>query len=273
MMMEREKILSDDLNYYISAPIRRQLLKAKKDVTKKNQDRVYVFDGREGVGKSTVTLQIANFLDPNFGLDNVVFNADDFEKKLRELPKYSALVFDEAFNGLSSKGALSKQNKKLIRLLMECRQRNLFIFIVLPTLFLLERYAAIFRSQSLFHCYQIDGRRYYKVYNYTNKKILYIKGKNIMSYNYPFIRKSHRFYGKFPDSINVDKYIKKKLEAFRDEEKKEPEESKIMKHRTGLSIILKDMGVSFVKQSEKLVELGVDAPHHSVLAKYAAKTR
>lgn len=275
MTTEVVKSSSDDLTYYVAAPTYNQLNRAKNKVIKGDQDRVYVIDGREGVGKSTLAMQLAYSVDPTLQLNQIVFKSEGkggFEETLRELPKHKALVFDEAFNGLSSKGALSKENKKLIRLLMECRQRNLFIFIVLPTIFLLEKYVAIFRSQALFHCYESAkgvNRRYYKSYNYTNKKILYIKGKNMMSYNWPRINKSYRYYGKFPPTINREEYIKKKLDAFKDLDKVKPAEDNKTKQRTILSMMLKQQyGVKFSDQAKVLTDYGcrVDA---SVLSRYA----
>lgn len=264
MTMEQVKTLSEESAYYVPPIIRHQLLKAKNDVLKKNQDRVYVVDGREGVGKSTLTVQLANILD-EVSIENIVFKSEDFENTLRELKPGSAIIFDEAFNGLSSKGALSKQNKKLVRLLMECRQRNLFIFIVLPTIFLLERYVAIFRSQCLFHAYISNGKRYYKVYNYSNKKRLYIKGKGLMSYHYPHIKKSYRFYGKFPQSLDIQAYLKKKLDSFRDIEKNVPEESKVMKQRnTLLKYVVENYSAKYTELSNVLNTAGCELDPSSI---------
>lgn len=213
---------------YIAKDIIRQLDKSKQHVIKGDQDRVYVIDGREGSGKSTLALQLAAHIDKEFSAEQVVFNADMFEKVIREIPRHRSIVFDEAFNGLSSKGALSKTNKTLVRLMMECRQRNLFLFIVLPSIFLLEKYVAIFRSQALFHVFAARGyinRRQYKVYNYTNKKMLYIHGKATMSYFKPKVSISHRFYGRLPPNVNKEDYLKYKLDSFKDIDKHEEGEN------------------------------------------------
>jgi ABC-type dipeptide/oligopeptide/nickel transport system ATPase subunit len=218
-----------EVNYYIATPIKRQLSNAKKKVITSDQDRVYVVVGREGSGKSTLAFQLAYYLDPTFSVDDIVFNARTFEKRIRESPKYKAIVFDECFNGLSSKGSLSRENKNLIRLLMECRQRNLFIFLVLPSFFLLEKYAGIFRSHALFYVYigrKHYKRRYYKVYNYGLKKVLYIMGKGLMDYKKPYNRLSYRFYGKYPDSVDKEAYLRKKLESFKDDSAPGKEDSR-----------------------------------------------
>ena len=60
--------------------------------------------------------------------------------------------------------------------------------------------------------------RFYKIYNYQKKKELYMKGLKYMSYSYPKIFKSYRFYGKFPPTMDKLEYEERKLKAFQDRE-------------------------------------------------------
>ena len=145
-------------------------------------------------------LQLGYYLDPTFNLDRIVFSGEKFEQAIKNAEKHQCIVFDEAFNGLDSTGATTKLNRFIVRKLMECRQKNLFIIIILPTIFLLQKYAAIFRSKALFHVYATAKgiRGYYRVYNKFNKKMLYILGKKLYSYSKPYIEKSHRYYGIYP---------------------------------------------------------------------------
>ena len=209
---------------YIAKIIKKQLKLAKKKVIETDQDRVYLITGNEGSGKSTLAIQLSYYLDKTFNLNNIVFNSKTFSERIRNANKYSVIVFDEAFNGLSSRGVLSAENKRIIRLLQECRQRNLFIFIVLPSIFLLEKYVALFRSHGLFHC-SISKKnyknRYFKVYNRQNKQLLYILGKKLMSYSKPYIPLMHTFRGAYPPTIDKEEYDKKKLEAFQEDKEKE----------------------------------------------------
>lgn len=223
ILMEQKTILND-VPFHISKKIASQLLKAKKKVVEDDQDRVYVVTGREGLGKSTLAMQLGYFLDRELDLKNIVFDANSFEKRIREVSKHKVIIFDECFNGLSSKGSLSKENKHLLRLLQECRQRNLFIFLVLPSFFLLEKYAAVFRSHCVFNVIGHKKNfklRSYKVYNYIQKKILYVRGKPLMDYSKPFIREKHRFFKKLPPTIDDSAYRRKKLAAFKDSGRKD----------------------------------------------------
>ncbi|KKN59030.1 hypothetical protein LCGC14_0545850 [marine sediment metagenome] len=215
------------INYYIPSEIKQQLDNSKKIVMEADQDRIFIITGREGSGKSWLAMQLAAYLDNTFCLDDVCFDSDSFGKRIKRVNKLKAIVFDEAFTGLSSKGALSKENKKLIKILIECRQRNLFLFIVLPSIFILDRYITLFRSHSLFNT-AISRKdfknRYYKVYNYQNKHKLYILGQKYMSYAKPKIWKKYRFYGKLPSSISKEGYQKKKTDSFKEKEVQETPE-------------------------------------------------
>ncbi len=202
--------------YYIAPPIKEMLNKGREKVVDKDWDRVYLIDGNEGSGKSLLGLQLGYYLDPTLNLDRITFSGDEFSKAIDKAKKGECIIFDEAFNGLSSTGATSKMNRFIVRKLMECRQKNLFIIIILPTFFLLQKYAAIFRSKALFHVYATrrGDRGYYRVYNELNKKILYINGVKLYSYAKPYIQKSFRFSNIYP--IDEQEYRNKKSESLKD---------------------------------------------------------
>jgi len=269
-MNQKKDLNKEDLPFYVASNIFNQLRKGYKKVTEGDQDRIYVVTGREGLGKSTLAMQLAYVVDPNFNLDNVVFTAKQFEDRLRGVKKHTAIIHDESFSGLSSKGAISRENKRLVRLLMMCRQRNLFIFIVLPSFFLLEKYVGIFRSTALFNVLASRKNfklRYYKVYNYKQKRELYIKGKNLMDYSRPKIPKSYRFYKKLPPTIDEKTYRLKKLETFRDEHIEITEESKTIKQRNFLFYILKEKYKLSYTGIAKLLEVGGIGLNESVIGR------
>lgn len=205
--------------YYISKPVKRMLEKSKELVINKDWDRVFIIDGGEGSGKSLLGLQLGAFLDPTLNLNNVTFTGEDFGKAIDNANKNQCIIFDEAFNGLSSTAAMSKMNRFIVRKLMECRQKNLFIIIILPTLFLLQKYVAIFRSRALFHVYVTKSgtRGYYRVYNEANKKTLFLNGQKMYSYSRPYIKNNHIFRGKYP--LDEQKYRAKKSQALIYEDK------------------------------------------------------
>lgn len=197
---------------YLDDRLRSDLDRVCGRVVENDEDRFFVVDGREGSGKSVLAMQLAGYVDPSFCLERVVFTSDDFKSAIMSAKRGQAIVFDEAFNGLSSKGSVSKENKRLVKLLMECRQKNLIVFIVMPMFFILERYVAIFRASGLFHTYRSkDGKRgFWMFFNFKAKKQLYIEGsKKYWSYDSP--RASYR--GVFSKKYLVDEalYRAKKL--------------------------------------------------------------
>jgi len=193
-------------------------------------------------GKSTIALQIGKYVDRTLDLSRVVFDAESFRNAIFKAKKGQCIIFDEAFSGLSSRAALSGINKALVGLMMQMRQKNLFVIMVLPTFFMLDKYAAIFRAKALIHVYENKGiRGYFRLYNYKLKKILYLMGKKDYSYSHKFVRTrfTGRFYGKF--ALGGDKeekeYRKKKEEALEATERN-PMTTKQIRYRNQRDIVI-----------------------------------
>lgn len=206
--------------YYMDNRLNTELDKQIKAVNVKDKDRVFIVDGAEGSGKSVFAQQLAAKVDPSFTIDRIVFTPQDFIKAIKNGKRGQAIVFDEAFTGMSSRTALSKMNNLILRLMMEMRQKNLIVFIVMPSFFLLERYQAIFRSTGLFHIYTKNGKRGFFVYfNKRKKLLLYLNGKHTFSYSGKNIPRSG-FRGRFLERYTVDEkaYRKLKSNAFNFEE-------------------------------------------------------
>lgn len=247
--------IKQPVSYQISKSVKRMLTSARHNVTHGDWDRVYLIDGNEGSGKSLLALQIGMFLDPTLTLDRITFSGKKFSDAIDNAKKHQCIIFDEAFNGLGSGGAATKMNRLIIRKLMECRQRNLFIIIVLPTFFLLQRYAAIFRSKALFHVYtgKRGERGRYRIYNEKNKKFLYINGKKYFSYAKPYIKKNYRFSNIYP--LDEAAYRKKKLEALRDNETEEKADKYFGKFLLMCKLLREEYKMPYTEQDKYLKEL------------------
>ena len=110
-----DPITEKNMSYHIDKKLRTKWDKLRDGkLSKKDEDRCYLVDGRERSGKSVFTLQQAKYIDPSFNLNRVCFTPDDFLLQIRTAKPGQVVVFDEAFRGLSSKGAQSKINKKII---------------------------------------------------------------------------------------------------------------------------------------------------------------
>ena len=206
----------------------KQNLDRAKEIVTKDWDFVCFIDGYEGSGKSVIAQQVAKYCDPTFNIDRICFNPDDFIKRINEAKKGEAIILDEAYGAMSARAAMSSLNRTMLAVLMEIRQKNLFVFIVCPCFMDVEKYVAIWRSRALIHVYTKNFKRgTFAFFNADRKKTLYVLGKKYYSYSKP----KANFIGSFTDGYVVDdvEYRKKKLQALehrQDENKKQEPSSK-----------------------------------------------
>jgi len=190
-----------------------------KEVIKKDWDMVFAYDGNEGSGKSVKAMQDAFYCDPTLTLDRVVFTPYQLRKAIMTANQYQAVIYDEAYTGLSSRATMSLINRTLISMLAEIRQRNLFVFVVMPCFFDLDKYVALWRSRALVHVYTGDNfqRGFFSFYNVDKKKELYLLGKKFYSYSRP----KPNFFGRFTNHyvLNEEEYRKKKKNSLLNREK------------------------------------------------------
>lgn len=200
--------------YYLDGFLKDNLDIAK-EVIKKDWDMIFCYDGYEGSGKSVKAMQDAYYCDPSFTIERECFTPKEFTEQILKAEKYQAVVYDEALTGLSSKDVMGRINKALVSMLAEIRQKNLFVFIVMPTFFDLSKYVALWRSRALIHLYTAEKfkRGYFAFFNSDRKKELYIKGKKFYDYNCVKPNFKGMFTGYYP--IDEEAYKKKKLDSLK----------------------------------------------------------
>lgn len=201
-----------DKDYYMDGYLKTNLDKIKS-VIDKNWDFIFVVDGKERRGKTVMAQQMAYYCDPTFNMSRMVFNNEQFYEAVDKAEKYQAIVFDEAYSATNTSSAMSKIAIALKTKLTMIGKKNLYIFIVLPPFFDLNKYIAIWRSAALIHVYTGDNfeRGFFSFYDDERKKKLYIFGKK--EYNYGVTKPN--FYGRFTDRwiVDVKEYEKKKDDA------------------------------------------------------------
>tara|TARA_Y100000310_G_scaffold226906_1_gene229089 strand:+ start:1742 stop:2587 length:846 start_codon:yes stop_codon:yes gene_type:complete len=187
--------------FYMDGYMKSNLDIAKK-VIKKDWDMLFVYDGSEGSGKSVKAMQDAFYCDPTLTNKRIVFTPEQFKKVLMKAKPYQAVVYDEAYTGLSSRATMSMINRTLISMLAEIRQKNLFVFVVMPCFFDLDKYVTLWRSRALIHVYTSKNfkRGYFSFYNVDRKKELFVLGKKYYSYSKP----KPNFIGRFTNFYTVD---------------------------------------------------------------------
>lgn len=102
-------------------------------------------------GKSAMAFQLAKYCDPTFNIERIAFTPNEFIKLLKDTPQYGSIVYDESRRGLSSRSSMSRTNKDITSMLAEVGQKNLFIFIVLPSIHDLDRNVGGWRARLLIH--------------------------------------------------------------------------------------------------------------------------
>lgn len=232
------------ISYHLNPRLQKDLDKLNERRKKKDSDVLFVVDGNERVGKSVLTFQMAKYINPNFSLKNVCFSAEEFRYAVQNAKPLDVIVFDEAFVGLSSRQSLSKINKQLISILMQCGQLNLFIFIVLPSIFSLDKYISMWRSKALIHIFKLKNqRRMFTIFNSKNKKDLILNGAKMMTYGSTIKKNRITYKGYFPNiyAINEEKYRAKKLKAFKETEKFEEDSSMAQRNKL-LYVLHKELG-------------------------------
>jgi len=207
------------LSYHIDKKEKRHLDDIIRRTTKHDSDYLLIIDGGEGAGKSIKAMQMGKYVDPTLDLSRICFTADEFKKvviKARPLPPNSkhpqTVIFDEAVTGLTAGDSIARIGKLLKSLMMQMRQKNLFVIIVIPSIFELNKYTVLSRCRSFFHVYEVKGGKKGQFIGFNRKdtRLLYLKGKKTHSYT---IRS--RFKGRFFDIYTVpeQEYRKKKEKA------------------------------------------------------------
>lgn len=201
---------------WVDPVLAQQLDKVIHNVKHRDMDFVCCIDGSEGCGKSVFTFQVAKYCDPTFNLTKICFNSEQFITAIKSAHKHAAIVLDEAFSSANARASLSDVNRALIGLATEMRQKNLFVFVVLPSIFDLDRYFALWRCRVLIHLYVTNNgqRGRYVIFPRTSKKLLYLFGKKTYNYSfppspYPPCRFRHQYV------VDEMEYRKRKAEAFR----------------------------------------------------------
>lgn len=221
---EYEEVSINEAKHKTSYPIN-WLLKANLDLYRRanrnDWDAIFIIDGREGSGKSTLAFQLARYCDPTFNGNRVAFTPLDFMEAIKNADKYQSIVYDESRRGLNARRSMSSINQTIISLIAEIRQKNLFVFFIIPTVFDLDKTIACWRARALIHVYaelqtNMDGtkdieRGYYRIYGEDALTKLYILGKKFYAYDKPKADFSGRFKGVW--AIDEQEYRDKKSES------------------------------------------------------------
>jgi gluconate kinase len=191
--------------------------RAYKDMINLDRDHFILVIGVEGSGKSTISIQMASWIDPNFCNENICFSAEEYISRLKSVEKGSCLVLDEAGTMLFSREAMSSNNIQMTKLFMLQRQKNVSVIVVCPSLWNIDSYIRNHRVNTLIRVWKQGHYMGYlpraigiiNTLQQTKKQISAMKLPN-GSFWHGCFRK------KFPKSIDLKQYLKKKRQNFED---------------------------------------------------------
>lgn len=217
---------------------------------------ICVVDGRPGAGKSTLVSQLAFYLNPKTSNKNETFTLEQFEEALRTAKKGDVIILDESFEVLNKRTTQSRSNMVILSLLQQMRARQVFIFIILPYVFDLDKNIILGLCDLFFHCYRKDfgNRGRYAAYDRHRLKSLWLNCRQSYSYHLGVAKPNYRarFNSAFP--LGSEEYEKKKTDALQQLTKDiEVEGNKYMLQRNQAIIKLKE----FIPVSEIEKIIGV----------------
>lgn len=187
-----------------------EALEIYKKIVANKWDGVFYIGGYEGDGKSEFAGQLAHYFDPTYCLERCVFTPEQFMKAVDEAEEGEAVVYDEAQDAFESvnRDTISRALKsKMTRI----RKKRLYIIIVAPDFWRINKYMFIHRARAFFRVYANGLQRgFFEFYNRERKHRLMIEGKKK-----ELLCVKPNFRGRFTHWFPLDEqaYDKKKEEA------------------------------------------------------------
>lgn len=126
-----------------------------------DRDHFICVSGKEGSGKSTLGVQLASVISPNFRLENICFEPSQFIRGIKYSKPGDCFVLDEGNLFLFSRESMSDANRMMVKIFALMRQKNLCVIICVPNFFTLDSYVRDHRVDTLinikrkgaFYCY------------------------------------------------------------------------------------------------------------------------
>ena len=227
---------------------------AKKVMDKRDVDLPVLVTGYPGTGKSTLTMQLATFVDPTFNEERMCQNVSDFIEQIKKAKPKQAVALDESYEGLNSSEVRREVGRALLNLLNIVRQKNLYLFLIIPNFFDMSKQIAVFRTRWLVHCYDksFGDIGYYCLFDKSTKHSLYIKGKRDENYNAIKADFFCSFSPFIPTQINYEKYLKMKSAGLYKVAGKRESINRFQIQRDNLVIWLRELGKPATQIAEKI---------------------
>jgi ABC-type dipeptide/oligopeptide/nickel transport system ATPase component len=217
----------------------------KNRLHNQNKNFLMIICGATGSGKSYSALRLAELIDPEFTIDNLVFSVEDFMSLLTsgKLKKGNVIVFDEAGVGIPAREWFSLSNKAINYVFQTFRHENLCVIFTCPSFDFIDS-----QTRKLFHAYletlAIDFKREQVICKYMEIEYNPRYGKEY--FKYPRAKLGNQ--SVVLNRIRINKPSQHLIEAY--EQKK--------KHFTSAlkQDVLKD--IKFAKLKEEVKKVKID---------------
>lgn len=212
-------------------------------------DFVLLIVSKVGNGKSMLSalcqLFISKLLEKKFDIDHIFFTVKDYRMFEGKLNDKDGLDFDEGEEVFFSRRAMTKDQQKMILDFAQIRQRNFFITICAPSLFLLEKWLrGVGKETRVDAVFKIERRGCFSVYSSKTGSLQKIKIDPILNdVKYP----KADYYGFWKPIPKTSKfwqeYLKKKQDflSHRKESKKLIEQRMKMEKKFSNSFSIRDI--------------------------------
>jgi excisionase family DNA binding protein len=178
----------------------------KNLINNRDYDWVHLIIGGEGIGKSTLGLELCKYIDPKFCDWKIVFDLKQFKSAVMRAAKGSAIMIDEGALMLFSREALVTDVREAIKLFSAIREYNLFICINVPNFFIIDKYIREHRVKSVT---RIVKRGWFHFYSKSRTSLIHRDKKKPNRIIYP----TPNFRAHFPrlNGNLWDIYLKRKV--------------------------------------------------------------
>jgi len=241
--------------YYLDGYLKSNLDYVKQKVLAQNDMLICIIDGRPGAGKSTLAAQCAYYLtDGKFTLDNISFTGEQTSAIMNRMQPGDAIIIDESFDQMNRRTAASSSNMVLLSMLQRMRSKRVFIFILLPYIYDLDKNVILGLCNTFLHCYRapFGPRGQFCAYDEEAIKKLWLFGRQSYSYSEKITKANFRskFVKHFP--LDFDKYEETKQTCMELLSKKKPDGKKYLEQRNKLLRALEATGKAPKEMAELL---------------------
>lgn len=170
--------------YYLNEFYKKYILdKIIPKYIKRKWDMVIIIEGMVGAGKTTLAIQSGYYLDPTLNIDRICFTLPQFEEAIDNGKTGEVVIYDEAVTSMLSAEAFKYETIALIKKITQCRKKGLIIFLLIPSIFMLQKFFAIFRSYFDLRVLSSHGDRgSFLFYNYNAKRELIVQSRGTFRY-------------------------------------------------------------------------------------------